>query len=62
LTSEYVEVPPREQQDTLAAVEKLAERLQHGRSIGARIAACYRVSMNIDKSFVVGSFLCVCVI
>jgi hypothetical protein len=53
LSADYVEVPPREHQEALAAIEKLSDRLVHGKVIGERIAACFRVSMNIDKSYVV---------
>jgi len=53
LGSEYIEVPPKEQQEALTAIEKLSDRLLHGKGIGERIAACFRVSMNMDKSYVV---------
>ncbi|CAB3377933.1 Hypothetical predicted protein [Cloeon dipterum] len=50
--SEFVESPPKEKQEVLNAIEKLTLRLQHGKAIGERIAACYRVSMNIDKPYI----------
>lgn len=53
LSADYVEVPPREHQEALAAIEKLSDSLVHGKVIGERIAACFRVSMNIEKSYVV---------
>jgi hypothetical protein len=58
LSNDYVEVPPREHQEALAAIEKLSDRLVHGKVIGERIAACFRVSMNIEKSYVV-SKICI---
>ncbi|KAF4531594.1 hypothetical protein B566_EDAN010060 [Ephemera danica] len=55
-SGEYLEMPAKEQQDTLTALEKLSERLQHGKFIGARITACYRVAVGIEKAFVVCNY------
>ncbi|XP_059487739.1 spatacsin [Neocloeon triangulifer] len=52
LSSDFVELPPKEQQEALAAIEKLSDRLLHGKIIGERIAACFRVAMNMDKSYI----------
>jgi hypothetical protein len=51
--NDSLDVPPKEKQDIITALEKLSERLRHGKSIGIRIAACYKVALNMEKSYLV---------
>ncbi|GLH06998.1 Uncharacterized protein GBIM_12563 [Gryllus bimaculatus] len=51
LLVDYVEIPPRDRQDTLTALEKLTGRLEHGTAIGNRVVMCYRVAMNLDLNY-----------
>jgi hypothetical protein len=48
ISSEYVEVNVQDKQDTLSVLEKLVERLKHGKKLGRRIVCCFRVAMNLD--------------
>ncbi|XP_069672308.1 spatacsin [Periplaneta americana] len=51
INSEYMEVNIRDKQDTQSVLEKLVEHLQYGKRLGNRILYCYRVAMNLDKSY-----------
>ncbi|XP_067002124.2 spatacsin [Anabrus simplex] len=51
INSDFMESPTKDSQDTMIILEKFADQLVFGKKVGRRIVACYRVAMNLEKSY-----------
>lgn len=51
-THDFEEIPSREKQDVLEALQSLATKITHGTKIGHRIAMTSRAAMYLDKEYV----------
>ncbi|XP_037034806.1 spatacsin [Bradysia coprophila] len=51
-TNDFEEIPSRERQDVLEALQSLAARINHGTKIGHRIAMTSQAAMYLDKEYV----------
>lgn len=48
---EFEEIPSREKQEVLKALQGIVFRLKHGVDIGKRILMVYRAAMHLDKEY-----------
>lgn len=51
-TMEFEEIPSKEKNEIMEALQGLASRLKHGVSLGKRIVLVYRAAMYLDKDYV----------
>ncbi|KAL9895866.1 spatacsin [Glossina fuscipes fuscipes] len=51
-TLEFEEIPSKEKQETLAILQGIASKLQHGENLAKRIICAYRAAMYLDKEYI----------
>uniref|UniRef100_A0A1A9W2C1 Spatacsin_C domain-containing protein n=1 Tax=Glossina brevipalpis TaxID=37001 RepID=A0A1A9W2C1_9MUSC len=51
-TLEFEEIPSKEKQETLALLQGMASKLQHGENLAKRIICAYRAAMYLDKEYI----------
>ncbi|XP_055839767.1 spatacsin [Episyrphus balteatus] len=49
---EFEEIPPKEKQETLNAIQGIASKLKFGVNLGKRIVMTYRAAMYLDKEYI----------
>lgn len=49
---EFEEIPPKEEQETLNAIQGIASKLKFGVNLGKRIVMTFRAAMYLDKEYI----------